>query len=382
MLPGAVMKGYQPQPTEITQAAMDTMLGGGLLGRAPSGALGMNLWHGGPHRWAPEPDFPHGRPRLDMMGTGEGAQAYGHGFYSAETPGVAKSYKDNVAPQSLRAADEDTIAYDVSQYSGDDITEHAADRAVSANFRGSDGTDYVFEDGSFYRIGNNEPEVYGQNIGTAYQPSQGSLYKLDIPDADVAKYLDWDAPLSEQGPVGEKVTSILEKLYPDTKLRSSISGEQAYNLIVEKFGSLDWPIGSDVSVRRQFYEVAGNKTAEALRKAGIPGLKYFDASSRNKSGLADDVRVKNWGDGTYEVRAYSSTGQKFGEWYGQTPDDMRKLLGDKAADEAITKATEPRQTNFLDTNVEFKGTRNYVTWDQDVLDRSKILERDGEALSD
>ena len=27
-----------------------------------------------------------------------------------------------------------------------------------------------------------------------------------------------------------------------------------------------------------------------------------------------------------------------------------------------------------------KGTRNYVTWDQDVLDRAVLLERNGEKL--
>ena len=29
-------------------------------------------WHGTPHVWGPEPGFPHGRPRLDKIGTGEG----------------------------------------------------------------------------------------------------------------------------------------------------------------------------------------------------------------------------------------------------------------------------------------------------------------------
>jgi hypothetical protein len=57
---------------------------GGLLARAPAGALGMNVFHGTPNKFAPEPGFPQGRPRLDKMGTGEGAQKYGKGFYSAD----------------------------------------------------------------------------------------------------------------------------------------------------------------------------------------------------------------------------------------------------------------------------------------------------------
>jgi hypothetical protein len=49
-------------------------------------------WHGTPHVWGPEPGFPHGRPRLDKIGTGEGAQAYGWGWYSADSRSVADSY--------------------------------------------------------------------------------------------------------------------------------------------------------------------------------------------------------------------------------------------------------------------------------------------------
>ena len=64
-----------------------------LLRKGATSTLGMNLWHGGPNKWAAEPGFPQGRPRLDKMGSGEGAQAYGHGFYSAESPKVADTYK-------------------------------------------------------------------------------------------------------------------------------------------------------------------------------------------------------------------------------------------------------------------------------------------------
>ena len=36
----------------------------------------------------------------------------------------------------------------------------------------------------------------------------GNLYKLDIPDEDIPKYLDWDKPLSEQP---ESVRNALEE---------------------------------------------------------------------------------------------------------------------------------------------------------------------------
>ncbi|MEK9749108.1 MAG: hypothetical protein VW333_10340 [Pseudomonadales bacterium] len=42
MLPYAAAQGYRATPTDVSQMAMDTMMGGGLLGRAPSGAFGSN----------------------------------------------------------------------------------------------------------------------------------------------------------------------------------------------------------------------------------------------------------------------------------------------------------------------------------------------------
>jgi hypothetical protein len=54
--------------------------------------LGMLVHHGSPHKWAPEPGFPQGRPRLDKIGTGEGNTSYGWGWYSSEEPAVGGTY--------------------------------------------------------------------------------------------------------------------------------------------------------------------------------------------------------------------------------------------------------------------------------------------------
>src|SRR5512139_1388510 len=65
-----------------------SLTGLGLLPFMPN----MTVFHGSPHKWLPEEGFSMGRPRLDKIGTGEGAQAYGYGMYFAESPGVARSY--------------------------------------------------------------------------------------------------------------------------------------------------------------------------------------------------------------------------------------------------------------------------------------------------
>jgi hypothetical protein len=48
MLPYAAAQGYRATPTDVSKMALDTMLGGGLLGRAPSGAFGANAVSRGP----------------------------------------------------------------------------------------------------------------------------------------------------------------------------------------------------------------------------------------------------------------------------------------------------------------------------------------------
>ena len=69
----------------------------GLLSTIPVGMIGQLGWHGGPHKWAPEAGRPLGRPRLENVGQGEGAQVYGHGFYVAENPKVAGEYKADLS---------------------------------------------------------------------------------------------------------------------------------------------------------------------------------------------------------------------------------------------------------------------------------------------
>jgi len=55
---------------------------------------GITAYHGSPH------DFE--KFDISKIGTGEGAQAYGHGLYFAESPTVARTYRDDNAARSYR----------------------------------------------------------------------------------------------------------------------------------------------------------------------------------------------------------------------------------------------------------------------------------------
>lgn len=57
-------------------------------GGSGGGGSGIRAYHGSPHDFE---KFDIGR-----IGTGEGAQAYGHGLYFAENEGVARGYRDKL----------------------------------------------------------------------------------------------------------------------------------------------------------------------------------------------------------------------------------------------------------------------------------------------
>ena len=75
-------------PLDIATAGGGT-LAKGLLAKGLPAALGMTAWHGSPHTFS--------KFLLDKIGTGEGAQAYGHGLYLAESPEVAQQYQKNLS---------------------------------------------------------------------------------------------------------------------------------------------------------------------------------------------------------------------------------------------------------------------------------------------
>jgi len=367
MLPGAAAQGYQPAPEEVTQMAMDTMLGGGLLGRAPSGALGMNLWHGGPHKWAPEPDFPHGRPRLDKMGTGEGAQAYGHGFYSAASPKVAKTYQSKVsAMQGGAKPTIDGIPIDWDdpvQTAAFELARHNGDRAAAADFHAK-----TFKSGE----DNAAVKILRSNQKLPNVSFPGSLYKLDIPDADVAKYLDWDAPVSEQP---EGVRKIINGMSGGLR---PFRWQTLKNLRRQGLDAL-----GQVSDADDFVNMFEDGAQQARAALDGPRWEFEQGISNMEMALSElgiETPLRN------RLRALRTGSGKLETPDGMTGNEFYKHLAiatgsDEAASAALRKAGIPG-LKYFDGSSRGKGegTRNYVTWDQEVLDRSKILERDGESL--
>jgi len=283
-----------------------------LLRKGATTTMGMNLYHGGPNKWAKEPGFPQGRPRLDKMGSGEGNQAYGHGFYSAQKPEVAQTYK--------------TPEGSYQRLSGH--LEPKTEFAFDLMERGY-GTSKIMEM-MLGKYGNKvkfEEVVKSIDDAKKVGAGQGNLYKIDIPDQDVAKYIDWDAPLSAQSEFIQKsLSGIME---PDFRV---------------------YPKGQKQPISQKFETQA-------------------EADSFLKS-LGDDASV-------YEVKG-SGSAASGAEIY-------RKLIDIHGSPEKASeflKSIGIPGTRFLDegsrVGTQQNATRNYVTWDQKVLDRAKVLQRNEE----
>lgn len=140
---GRVGYANTPNPQSITEMlsrpAQDIPDAEGLgtaiaLGGAGS-SLAQTAFHGSPYRF--------NKFDASKIGTGEGAQTYGHGMYFAENPKVAQEYAQSVARQKI-----DEMA--------------RLDKPISV------------------------PE--------------SNVYKVDIPDRYIPKMLDWDKPLNQQPP--------------------------------------------------------------------------------------------------------------------------------------------------------------------------------------
>ena len=277
----------------------------GLAGMADMGAgaeRAVVAYHGTPHTFAAEPNAPLGQFRASKIGTGEGAQAFGHGLYFAENRNVADWYRKALSPRekpvevvnidgesfkyfdlpkSQRVAIFDLTSKNLSDV---DLQKQAeryrslaqSERSIANQLSNrSDlsvaGRDYYKDSiinksisaDEFDELAASYESLIGKKI-KRYQtsPKAGSLYTVDIEDEAYVKMLDWDKPFSKQP---KEVQKALKDLNPSTLA----------NLMMRIQNPTGESIHSQMRQRMSKPEVAAR-----LQEAGIPGVTYFDAGSR------------------------------------------------------------------------------------------------------
>ena len=254
----------------------------------------MTVYHGTPHQFPATEANPLGEFDASKIGTGEGAQAYGHGIYVAENPDVAKGYRvgltraDRVGPFRAGLA---KIGDMPAKELGQDVWE-VADVLASQNI----GIDkYIANLQKKFEENKNEssqkviqelieqakkvePQFREKNV---WWDEPGALYTVDLPDEHIERMLDWDKPLSDQS---ETIQNLARKVGTGksagptkAKLKAFVEGKENPDAGVVARGEDLYRALSDYGGQ----SVEGSR---ALQAVGIPGIKYLDAGSRGQGG--------------------------------------------------------------------------------------------------
>lgn len=315
----------QDRVTPIADAVSQGLMGIGAARHAipkPNlGRLDITAWHGTPH----EVD----RFSMDKIGTGEGAQSYGHGLYFAESPATAEYYRDKLAPAGIPFVDR------VMAVPGHNIPSEAL-----TFLHGYEGVQPAIE-GLRATATSDSPMIKNAWAGREQQlaalnqkylsaadwleqnqnrlelqPSNKNLYKVDLaPNHE--DFLHWDKPLSEQSPqvqaalaklpseawggINEELDSRMMATLGDTPwAESDFSGRDLYqSLIRNREGLPAHPAEYDREV------APPELVSHILNQAGLPGIAYLDQGSRTS------------GQGTHNYVMFDDKGIKILEKNGQ-----------------------------------------------------------------
>lgn len=247
-------------------AALGSVPGFGDVGAHAAHSIIAPLFHGSPHNFD--------KFNMSKIGTGEGAQAYGHGLYFAENRGTAESYRDALSNARL-LVDGEPVG-EIGKLAGNargeaarllalngtpSMANEVVDRSVAARKNGG----YGFWPREAEKIKAEIAALSGKRIETK---AGGNLYEVSI-DAEPEDFLDWDAPLDErierrfdgqiaQTYLGRSGLEGMKRALP----RADVKDAGGYIKAVERiFGARD--------------------ASKMLGKSGIPGIRYLDSGSHN-----------------------------------------------------------------------------------------------------
>jgi hypothetical protein len=312
----------------------------------------IEAFHGSPHKFD--------KFSMENIGTGEGAQAYGHGLYFADSEDVARGYRDDL--NSLYSKPHTLDGEEIPEWV---VAEVDAGRAgkLRADFEGR------IEDANQRLADPNavQPWIIEQQKATAEKTLRqidrlesgaaaeppGALYRVHL-DVDPDTLLDWDKPLSEQ-------PESVQKLY-----REAVSDPQGDADLLSQLGVPDNYAsgaeipGSDVSGSQIYAAIA-----EKMRSANSTSVQEINSRLSELSRIMDSDSA----GGYRQFR--SDVGRNAAEEYD-------RLLEMKTSPESLAKSYKPQVSaseqmrqagipgiRYLDGNSRGagEGSYNYVMFD-------------------
>ena len=256
--------------------------------------------HGSPHRFPPTANNPLGEFDASKIGTGEGAQVYGHGIYLAESPDVAGSYRTALSNPEVVLKTGERIANPVIG-SPEDVAKAWLEEAYLANDKTPFDT-AIARVSKLRKAANSQAQFDGAiKVLNEWKKSGatvdrgGALYTVDLPDEKIAQMLDWDKPFSEQSAYVQKAIMNNDLLKPyvekmNAKIKQLNEADPArlthpvIGKLAKKVYDVDSMKGQDAYDTIASHFNSREQASEFLRQAGIPGIKYLDEGSRNTSG--------------------------------------------------------------------------------------------------
>jgi hypothetical protein len=279
---------------EAANFALNTFGGGMATGKAlrnPTGQggvdLALNVYHGTPNQIK-------GNFDLNKVGTGEGAQAFGHGIYFAENPKVAEGYRKRLSG----GTDPITYEYKGQQFLDPQMVEgrtfDPVGHAVRLTYhQGAPTARQVAKEGlrastakEPYALEMGGAEYYQKMLDTAksinrkdIKGTQGFLYKADIPDEQIPMMLDWNKPFSQQNPEIQALLKDKSSFFGDKNIGDALSRANKNKLF-----------GGDLVGKN---EATPKEISEYFNSLGVTGIKYLDAGSRGvKQGTTNFVSFR------------------------------------------------------------------------------------------
>jgi hypothetical protein len=321
-----------------------------------------------------EPDYPirayHGSPHsfdrfsLDKIGTGEGAQAYGHGLYFAESEDVARSYRDALQQSALSlggdvVANNPRIARLATAYPSADSAIQGVRgqlaRAENALAASTDDLDRMIAEADINEARATLAELEPYAGQWFDKTPTGSMYEVGI-NADPNTFLDWDRPLSEQPEPVRRALGVGDRWDHDVEMarfealakeRGVLVGElpefaAAEERFLNRLGGDRFPDvpgseiyrGSDIDMlhrtRDEFLRGEADQS-QYLRERGISGIRYLDAGSRGAADVNDLRGTRSMWEGALR----------------RSPDDAYARSMFEEADAALREAEAGLSSNYV-----------------------------------
>jgi hypothetical protein len=263
---------YFPTPEEVAQQRAIEQAGGDTFNTPYMDKMFNLAQFGGPIAYHGSPSI-FSKFDINKVGTGEGAQAYGHGMYFAESPNVAKEYQEKLSSTG-------SAKNLISKFGGVDEGIAEASKRIEhyKQLIASGGGGAINRARGMLSISEKNLQDL-QRMKQGLPENTGGFYKVDIPDKSANTFLDWDKKISDQKQIKDAFYKINDKY--NFGYDNNYSGGDFYKALTVDF----------IRTGKAKNEMEAQKlVSNELNNLGVGGVRYFDAASRGgKQGTSNYV---------------------------------------------------------------------------------------------